>query len=239
MNSVFFFNLYFCTILIISFKYFRWTSLIKNSRIQNRAFHILFEPIEGVGAQQIIVGSGWVINIFSKMSVNHVGGVENFNQMSNWHYMSSLIWPNSLYSGSIVMLCRNPTLNSRDFFDKTFEEYKNGFAANGNFVSTMLYQTMWRWIRQCNTLWDNLTLYQTLQHFVREWITLSENALLCRGGLAWTWKTAPAHKEWNVSTQGFAEWIFLKELYIYISSSNWRLSSWTGAGMITSATGTG
>ena len=85
-----------------------------------------------------------------------------------------------LYSGSIVMLCRNPTLNQGDFFDKTFEEYKNGFAANGNFVSTMLYQTMWRWIRQCNTLLDNYTLYQTMQHFVREWITLSENATLCQ-----------------------------------------------------------
>ena len=36
-----------------------------------------------------------------------------------------------LSSGSILMLCRNPTLNPKDFFDKEFEEYKNGFAANG------------------------------------------------------------------------------------------------------------
>ena len=36
-----------------------------------------------------------------------------------------------LCSGSIVMLCRNSTLNQKDFFDKEFEEYKNGFAANG------------------------------------------------------------------------------------------------------------
>ena len=179
MISVFFLNLYFWTILILSFKYFRWTSLIKNSRIQNRAFHILFEPIEGVGAQQIIVGSGWVINIFSKMSVNHVGGVENFNQMSNWHYMSSLIWPNSLYSGSIVMLCRNPTLNRGAFFDKSFEEYKNGFTANGissqkccirqyDADNVTLYQTMWRCIRQCFTLSDNKTLFQIMQRFIRK-----------------------------------------------------------------------
>ena len=36
-----------------------------------------------------------------------------------------------LIAGSIVILCRNPTLNPADFFDRTFEEYKNGFAANG------------------------------------------------------------------------------------------------------------
>ena len=30
-----------------------------------------------------------------------------------------------------MILCRNPTLNPADFFDRTFEEYKNGFAANG------------------------------------------------------------------------------------------------------------
>ena len=36
-----------------------------------------------------------------------------------------------LTAGSIVILCRNPTLNPADFFDRTFEEYKNGFAANG------------------------------------------------------------------------------------------------------------
>ena len=36
-----------------------------------------------------------------------------------------------LSAGSIVILCRNPTLNPADFFDRTFEEYKNGFAANG------------------------------------------------------------------------------------------------------------
>ena len=34
-------------------------------------------------------------------------------------------------SGSIVMLCRNPTLNPGFYFDKTFEEYKKGFHANG------------------------------------------------------------------------------------------------------------
>ena len=84
-------------------------------------------------------------------------------------------------SYSVVVLSRKQGAgNPIDFFDKTFEEYKNGFAANGNFVSTMLYQTMWRWIRQCNTLLDNYTLYQTMQHFVREWITLSENATLCQ-----------------------------------------------------------
>ena len=34
-------------------------------------------------------------------------------------------------SGSIVMLCRNPALNPKSYFDKTFEEYKKGFHANG------------------------------------------------------------------------------------------------------------
>merc|ERR1712025_941754 len=33
--------------------------------------------------------------------------------------------------GSIVMLCRNPTLNRGFYFDKTFEEYKKGFHKNG------------------------------------------------------------------------------------------------------------
>jgi len=33
--------------------------------------------------------------------------------------------------GSIVMLCRSPVLNTRGFFDKTFKEYKKGFAGNG------------------------------------------------------------------------------------------------------------
>ena len=35
------------------------------------------------------------------------------------------------WSGSIVMLCRNPTLNPGFYFDKTFDEYKKGFHANG------------------------------------------------------------------------------------------------------------
>ena len=37
-----------------------------------------------------------------------------------------------LFAGSIVFLCRNPSLNRGAYFDRTFEEYKNGFAANGN-----------------------------------------------------------------------------------------------------------
>ena len=36
-----------------------------------------------------------------------------------------------LIAGSIVILCRNPTLNPGDFFDRSFEEYKNGFANHG------------------------------------------------------------------------------------------------------------
>ena len=32
---------------------------------------------------------------------------------------------------SVVMLKRDPTLNPRYYFDKTFTEYKNGFEANG------------------------------------------------------------------------------------------------------------
>ena len=43
------------------------------------------------------------------------------------------------------MLCRNPTLNQGDFFDKTFEEYKDGFAANG--ISSQKCC-----IRQCDTV---------------------------------------------------------------------------------------
>jgi len=33
--------------------------------------------------------------------------------------------------GSILMLCRNPAVNTNGFFDKTFKEYKDGFANDG------------------------------------------------------------------------------------------------------------
>ena len=51
----------------------------------------------------------------------------------NYIYEFSNREPNLTHfcSGSIVMLCRNPTLNPGFYFDKTFEEYKKGFHANG------------------------------------------------------------------------------------------------------------
>ena len=57
-----------------------------------------------------------------------------------------------------------------------------------------------------NALSDNVTLYQTMWRFIRQCNILSDNVTPCRGGLAWTWETAPAYKEGLVSTEGFLEW---------------------------------
>ena len=55
-----------------------------------------------------------------------------------WDFESNLHLTPVLIAGSIVILCRNPTLNPGDFFDRSFEEYKNGFANHGISRNTFL-----------------------------------------------------------------------------------------------------
>ena len=84
-----------------------------------------------------------------------------------------IAWGVLLTAGSIVILCRNPTLNPADFFDRTFEEYKNGFAANGIYRNTK----------------PKKKHFLTMQWFY------------CRGRMAWPWKNAPNNHEKDVQAE--------------------------------------
>ena len=60
-----------------------------------------------------------------------------------WDFESNLHLTPVLIAGSIVFLCRNPTLNPGDFFDRSFEEYKNGFANHGIYYLHANFNPIW------------------------------------------------------------------------------------------------